>query len=219
MLEAMGVKFCDKEGNVLYGMCNGKLQDIYAIGTETFNKLISNIEFEVLTDVSNPLLGDKGATYVFSPQKGAKKEDLPILEANMCKYNEIVKKYFNNDFNKVPGTGAAGGVGFAFVAFMNAKLSLGIDVLLKSYHFDELVNKYDIVITGEGRLDEQSLNGKVISGIMSYNPKQLEFVVGSCALEDVVYTVHAIVPTVATLDDAINKPKESLTKLIKKDFN
>ena len=219
MLEAMGVKFCDKEGNVIYGMCNGKLKDIYAIGTETFNKLIGNIEFEVLTDVSNPLLGEKGATYVFSPQKGAKKEDLPILEANMCKYNEIVKNHFNNDFNKVPGTGAAGGVGFAFVAFMNAKLSLGIDVLLKSYHFDELVEKYDIVLTGEGRLDEQSLNGKVISGIMSYNPKQLEFVVGSCALEDVAYTVHAIVPTVATLDDAINKPKESLTKLIKKDFN
>ena len=219
MLEAMGVKFCDKEGNVIYGMCNNKLKDLYAIGTETFNKLIKDIEFEVLTDVSNPLLGEMGATYVFSPQKGAKKDDLPILEANMCKYNEIIKKHFKKSFNEVPGAGAAGGVGFAFVAFMNAKLSLGIDVLLKSYHFDDLVEKYDIVITGEGRLDEQSLNGKVISGIMSYKPKQLEFVVGSCALDNVDYKVHAIVPTVATLDDAINKPKESLIKLIKQDFN
>ena len=218
MLEAMGIKFCDKSGNVLYGMCNSKLKDVYTLGIDSFTKLINNIEFEVLTDVSNPLLGQLGATYVFSPQKGAKVDDLPILEANMNRFNEIVKNYFNIDFKDVPGAGAAGGVGYAFIAFMNASLKLGIDVLLKSYHFDELVDKYDLVITGEGRLDEQSLNGKVISGIMSYNPKSLEFVVGSCSLENIDYKVHAIVPDAATLDEALSKPKECLTRLIKKDF-
>ncbi len=219
MLEAMGVKFCNKNGNVIYGMCNDKLKDVYTLGLDSFKKLIKNIEFEVLTDVSNPLLGANGATYVFSLQKGAKENDLPILEENMSKFNNVVKKTFNVDGEVIPGAGAAGGVGYAFIAFMNAKLSLGIDVLLKSYHFDELVEKYDLVITGEGRLDEQSLNGKVISGIMSYNPKKLEFVVGSNLLENIEYKVHAIVPDAATLDEALSKPKESLTKLIKKDFN
>ena len=219
MLEAMGVKFCDKQGNVIYGMCNSKLKDVYTLGIDSFKKLIKNIEFEVLTDVSNPLLGKMGATYVFSPQKGASVSDLEVLETNMEKFNQIVTKIFNHDFNNTEGAGAAGGVGFAFIAFMNAKLSLGIDVLLKSYHFDELVTQYDLVITGEGKLDEQSLNGKVISGIMSYHPKQLEFVVGSCTLDNLEYKVHAIVPDAATLDEALSKPKESLTKLIKKDFS
>ena len=218
MLEAMGVKFCDKDGNLIFGMCNKKLSSIYTLGTESFKKLINGIEFEVLTDVSNPLLGELGATYVFSPQKGATKNDLIALEENMSIYSQIVKKYFDDDFSEIEGAGAAGGVGFAFIAFMNAKLSLGIDVLLKGYHFDELVEKYDLVITGEGKLDEQSLNGKVISGIMSYSPKNLEFVVGSCSLNDLPYKVHAIVPNSATLEEALSKPRESLSKLIKNDF-
>ena len=218
MLEAMGVKFCDKDGNLIFGMCNKKLSSIYTLGTGSFKKLINGIEFEVLTDVSNPLLGELGATYVFSPQKGATKSDLIALEENMSIYSQIVKKYFDDDFSEIEGAGAAGGVGFAFIAFMNAKLSLGIDVLLKGYHFDELVEKYDLVITGEGKLDEQSLNGKVISGIMSYSPKNLEFVVGSCSLNDLPYKVHAIVPNSATLEEALSKPKESLSKLIKNDF-
>ena len=218
MLEAMGVMFVDKNGNVIHDMANDKLNDIYGVTTDSFNKFIKGIEFEVLTDVSNPLLGETGATYVFSPQKGANDTDLPILESNMAKFSEVCKKHFQNDFAQVPGTGAAGGVGFAFVAFMNAKLSLGIDVLLSGYHFDELVKKYDLVITGEGRLDEQSLNGKVISGIMNYHPKRLEFVVGQSKLDNIEYPVHAIVPEVATIDEALSNPKECLKRLIKKNF-
>ena len=136
----------------------------------------------------------------------------------MLAFGEVCKKQFHQDFATIPGTGAAGGVGFAFIAFMNAKLALGIDVLLSQYHFDELVEKYDLVITGEGRLDEQSLNGKVISGIMGYHPKRLEFVVGQSKLTDIEYQVHAIVPTVATVDEALSNPKECLRKLIKNDF-
>ena len=218
MLEAMGVKFVNKNGDVIHDMANDKLKDVYAVATDSFNKFIKGIDFEVLTDVSNPLLGETGATYVFSPQKGASDTDLPILESNMTKFSEVCKKHFENDFAQVPGTGAAGGVGFAFVAFMNAKLSLGIDVLLSGYHFDELVEKYDLVITGEGRLDEQSLNGKVISGIMNYHPKKLEFVVGQSKLDNIEYPVHAIVPEVATVDEALSNPKECLKRLIKKSF-
>ena len=218
MLEAMGVMFVDKNGNVIHDMANDKLNDIYGVTTDSFNKFIKGIEFEVLTDVANPLLGETGATYVFSPQKGANDADLPILESNMAKFSEVCKKHFENDFAQVPGTGAAGGVGFAFVAFMNAKLSLGIDVLLSGYRFDELVEKYDLVITGEGKLDEQSLNGKVISGIMNYHPKRLEFVVGQSKLDNIEYPVHAIVPEVATIDEALSNPKECLKRLIKKSF-
>ena len=135
----------------------------------------------------------------------------------MKHFSEVVSSYFNNDqLHLIEGTGAAGGVGYALVSFVNAKLKLGIDVLLKNYHFDEILKNYDIVITGEGRLDSQSLNGKVISGIMGYNPKKLEFVVGQNALEENIgYVVHAIVPTVATTEEALSNPKESLEKLIK----
>ena len=135
----------------------------------------------------------------------------------MKHFSEVVSSYFNNDqLHLVPGAGAAGGVGYALLSFANAKLKLGIDVLLKNYHFDEIISKYDLVITGEGRLDSQSLNGKVISGIMGYKPKKLEFVVGQNALEENIgYVVHAIVPTVATTEEALSNPKESLAKLIK----
>ena len=217
MLEAMGVKFYDANNNLIINLCNNELKNIYRFELEEFNNLIKGIEFEVLTDVSNPLLGNTGATYVFSPQKGAKEEDLIILENNMKHYNKVVEEYFKkNDLHLVPGAGAAGGVGYALVSFMKAKLKLGIDVLLKNYHFDEIVKNYDLVITGEGRLDNQSLNGKVISGIMSYNPKRLEFVVGQNSLDDNLgYVIHSIVPTVATTEEALSNPKECLEKLIK----
>ena len=217
MLEAMGVKFIDKNNEEIHNLCNEKLKDVEKVELNDFNELIKSIQFEVLTDVSNPLLGPTGATYVFSPQKGAKVEELELLENNMKHFSEVVSSYFNNDqLHLIEGTGAAGGVGYALVSFMNAKLKLGIDVLLKNYHFDEIIKNYDIVITGEGRLDSQSLNGKVISGIMGYNPKKLEFVVGQNALEENIgYVVHSIVPTVATTEEALNNPKESLEKLIK----
>ena len=213
------VRIIDKNNEEIHNLCNEKLKDVEKVELNEFNELIKSIQFEVLTDVSNPLLGPTGATYVFSPQKGAKVEELELLENNMKHFSQVVSSYFNNDqLHLIEGTGAAGGVGYALVSFMNAKLKLGIDVLLKNYHFDEILKNYDIVITGEGRLDSQSLNGKVISGIMSYSPKELEFVVGSCSLNDLPYKVHAIVPNSATLEEALSKPKESLSKLIKKKY-
>jgi glycerate kinase len=123
MLEAMGVKFIDKNNEEIHNLCNEKLKDVEKVELNEFNELIASIQFEVLTDVSNPLLGPTGATYVFSPQKGAKVEELELLESNMKHFSEVVSSYFNNDqLHLIEGTGAAGGVGYALVSFMNAKL-------------------------------------------------------------------------------------------------
>jgi glycerate kinase len=218
MLQALGYQFTGAAGELLpVPVCGGDLERVVGI-KEPKEKQWGNVE--VICDVTNPLLGPNGATAVYAPQKGADSDALIKLEAGKRSFTGVAERCLGvaAESKEQPGAGAAGGVGFAFVAFMNAKLSLGIDVLLSGYHFDELVEKYDLVITGEGRLDEQSLNGKVISGIMNYHPKKLEFVVGQSKLDNIEYPVHAIVPEVATIDEALSNPKECLKRLIKKSF-
>ncbi len=218
MLEAMGVKFFGKEG-VIEQMCAEKLALVESFDTTELDKLIKDIKFSVLTDVKNPLLGKDGATYVYARQKGGNDETLPVLEENMKKYGLVASRHFGKDMTNAEGAGAAGGVGYGMLAFANASLSSGIDFVLSENGFDKEVKNYDLVITGEGRLDSQSLCGKVISGIIERNPKKLALVVGSNALDDCQYPVFPIVPLVATLEESMSDPKASLARLIKEKFN
>ena len=120
------------------------------------------ISFEVMCDVTNPLLGEKGAAHVYARQKGANDEAIEILEngaINVCKIMNVPDITFN-------GAGAAGGVGFGTKAFLNAHLQRGIDVMMQLTHFDEQIAWADIILTGEGRLDSQTAHGKLIKGII-----------------------------------------------------
>lgn len=217
MLEALGVKFYDKNHQLITKLNNAKLATIDSINLDEFTNLIKNIEFVTLTDVTNPLLGKIGASYVFGAQKGASDTDIVKMEENMQHYANVCEKTLGKSFSSKEGTGAAGGVGFAMAAFLSSSIKSGIKTLLEELKFSEYVKKYDTIITGEGCLDSQSLSGKVISGILEYNPKNVAFVVGGSKLGSMVegHKVYSVVPTVATLEQSLADPEKYLRMLIK----
>ena len=127
---------------------------------------LDNVCFTIATDVKNPLCGENGAAYVFAPQKGATQEQVLALDARAKRFAEASAKHMGRDCQNVPGAGAAGGLGYAFQQYMNAECRSGIDLLLETIHFDDLLQDADLVITGEGSADRQTLMGKLPFGIL-----------------------------------------------------
>lgn len=162
-LSALGFRFLDENGNAVKGtgeeLCKIKSID----GSHALD--FSNIQITLLCDVSNPLLGEKGATYTYGRQKGATDSDLQFLERGMENFARVAEEYCGKSLN-VAGGGAAGGIGGALYAFLRAEIRSGIQTVLDLCNFDEALQDADLVITGEGRVDFQSANGKVIDGIL-----------------------------------------------------
>ena len=157
MLEALGMKFYNGNEELITQINNTDVGTVDYVDDNEFKNIIRDIEFVVLSDVTNPLLGEDGATYVFSPQKGAKKEDLSFLEDNIKNFAILNKTNINSR-----GAGAAGGVVYALLTYLNAKLYSGIDYILDLIDYEKLIEKYDVIVTGEGKIDNQSLSGKVV---------------------------------------------------------
>ncbi len=124
------------------------------------------VRFTIATDVTNPLCGENGAAYVFAPQKGATQEVVQLLDARAKRFAEVSARHFGYDCQNEPGAGAAGGLGYAFLQYMNAERRSGIDLLLDTIGFDRLMEDASLVITGEGASDRQTLMGKVPYGIL-----------------------------------------------------
>ena len=218
MLEALGVKFYDKNNNSIFHINNEKLSQINSIDYEELKKLISDVKVIVLSDVTNPLLGDKGATYIFSSQKGAKKEDLKLLESNISS----VAKYNKEQINTA-GAGAAGGVGYALLTYLNAKMYSGIDYILDLIDYDNLIEKYDVIITGEGKIDNQSLGGKVVFRVSSRSKnKKVILVCGINELKNIdcktynVSEIYSVVGPDISMEDSLNDPDYYYRKMIEK---
>ena len=127
---------------------------------------LDNVRFTIATDVTNPLCGEQGAAHVFAPQKGASSEMVLALDARTKRFAEASAKHQGRDCQNMPGAGAAGGLGYAFLQYMNADCCSGIDLLLDTIHFDDLLQNADLVITGEGSADRQTLMGKLSFGIL-----------------------------------------------------
>ena len=127
---------------------------------------LDNVRFTIATDVTNPLCGENGAAYVFAPQKGATPEMVEALDARAKRFAEASAKHLGCDCQNMPGAGAAGGLGYAFLQYMNAECRSGIDLLLDTIHFDDLLQDANLVITGEGAADRQTLMGKLPYGIL-----------------------------------------------------
>ena len=126
----------------------------------------NDVRFTIATDVTNPLCGENGAAYVFSPQKGATHEQVLALDARAKRFAEASAKHLGRDCQNMPGAGAAGGLGYAFLQYMNADCRSGIELLLDTIRFDDLLQDADLVITGEGSADRQTLMGKLPFGIL-----------------------------------------------------
>lgn len=133
---------------------------------------LDDVRFTIATDVTNPLCGENGAAYVFAPQKGATHEQVLAFDARAKRFAEVSAKHMGRDCQNMPGAGAAGGLGYAFLQYMNAECRSGIDLLLDTIHFDDLLQNADLVITGEGSADRQTLMGKLPYGILQRARKQ-----------------------------------------------
>ena len=173
---ALGVKFLDEAKHEF--LPTGKtLKDIKYIDISNINKKLSKVNLYCLCDVTNPLYGPKGASYVFAKQKGAKDEELEELDENLKYYHSLCVKELgvNPNADKVNGTGAAGGICYSLYALLGAKILSGIKTILKLNNIEEKIKNCDFVITGEGKLDSQSFDGKVISEVSNlankYNKK------------------------------------------------
>lgn len=164
MAKALGVKFLDKDGEVIEEG-GGSLHKLAKIDLSKLDARLKSIEFIVACDVNNPLCGETGASAVYAMQKGATVEMIHELDNNLSHYADIIKRDTGIDVKEVPGAGAAGGLGAALIAFCGAKLLKGVDIVLDTVNIDERMKNVDIVITGEGRIDAQTANGKVPVGI------------------------------------------------------
>ena len=161
---ALGVRFLDKKGRELEG-CGADLEKVAHIDTAGLMPETAHAGFTVMCDVKNPLCGPEGATNVYGRQKGADDAALQRLEAGMENYRDVIIREYGINPDKIPGAGAAGGLGAALKVFLNAKMQSGITTVLDLAGFDEIIKDADLIITGEGRLDAQSLNGKVVQGV------------------------------------------------------
>ena len=164
MLQALGFEFHDKNGDSII-LGGGQLAKIHHIEMKNKLKELDECTFKIACDVINPLLGENGATYVYGPQKGATSEMLEALEKGMTNFSNRVKEELGIDVEKVQGTGAAGGLGYGFLAFLNSHLESGIEIILKEIKFEKAIINADYVITGEGKLDLQTAMGKGPIGV------------------------------------------------------
>lgn len=170
MAAALGVKFKDEQDQEFIPT-GGTLSQIYKIDMNNIYSKIKDIEFISMCDVDNPLCGKLGASAVFAPQKGADEDMVKSLDEGLAHLAKIIKRDLHIEVKDIKGAGAAGGLGAGSIAFLQSKLTKGIDVILDTIKFDELVSKADIVFTGEGKFDSQSLHGKVVMGVANRSQK------------------------------------------------
>lgn len=164
MLKALGFTFLDENGNDV-GEGAQALSKIETISTENADPLLADCQFRVVCDVTNPLCGPNGATYIYGPQKGVTKDLLLPIDQSMAHYAKITAQATGTQYLETSGAGAAGGLGFAFLSYLKAALIPGIDLILEAIHLEEELSDADVVVTGEGRLDHQTAMGKAPVGV------------------------------------------------------
>ena len=164
MLQALGYEFLNQEGNPV-GEGAKVLSEIQTIEKKKDAISLEHCQIEVACDVNNPLCGENGATYVFGPQKGVKMEERETIDRAMSHFADVTETFLGVDQREIKGAGAAGGLGFALVAYLQATLRSGIDFVLEAVNLEEVLQGADLVVTGEGRLDHQTAMGKAPIGV------------------------------------------------------
>ncbi|HEX3020829.1 MAG TPA: glycerate kinase, partial [Lachnospiraceae bacterium] len=167
---ALGVRFIDTFGNCFIPT-GGTLKDIAHIDTNNLLQAIKDIEIITMCDIDNPLYGENGAAYIFGPQKGATPDMVKELDEGLRHLDQIIQEDLHLTLGELKGAGAAGGMGCGMVAFFGATLQMGIETILDTVKFDELLQDTDYVLSGEGKIDTQSLRGKVVLGIAKRTKK------------------------------------------------
>ncbi|WP_025161854.1 glycerate kinase [Paraclostridium bifermentans] len=213
MLQALGFEFYDENDN-LVGLGGKVLNQIKRIKSDNKLKELDECNFKIACDVNNPLYGENGAAYIYGPQKGATEEIVKELDKGLKNFAEVVNKDLGKDIAHIEGAGAAGGLGFGFLGFLNSKLESGIKIILDEIKLEEVVKDADIVITGEGRLDNQTAMGKAPIGVAKLTKKHGAKVIAiaGCTTPDAVKcneegidAYFSIVNKAMTIDEAMKK--------------
>lgn len=164
VLAALGYRFKDADGQILPPV-GGSLQKVSVIETDAVHPALSETEFIVACDVTAPLYGPEGAAYVFAPQKGADLQMVEQLDEGLRHFSQVAAEVCDVDSSSLQGSGAAGGLGYAFRQFLDARLERGVDMVLDAIGFDQIISGADLIITGEGKVDSQTLTGKTPFGV------------------------------------------------------
>ena len=164
MLKALGYSFLDEQG-LDVGEGAQALGKVASIDAKNRHPLLDNCQFRIACDVTNPLCGENGATYIYGPQKGVTKAQKESLDQDMAHFADVTETTLNCAFKNYPGAGAAGGLGFAFLSYLHASLSPGVELILDAINLSDALNGADIVVTGEGQLDRQTAMGKAPVGV------------------------------------------------------
>ena len=228
MLQALGFDLLDEGGAPIAQGARG-LEKLHTVSARNANPLLCTCEFRIACDVTNPLCGTLGCSAVYGPQKGATKENIAQMDAWLSRYAQLAKGVNPAADPHLPGAGAAGGMGFAFSAFLGGKLQSGISLVLDAIHAEDHIKAADIVLTGEGRLDGQSAMGKAPVGVASLAKKHGKRVLAfaGCVTEEAekcnaagIDAFFPILRGVVTLDEAmhIENAKRNLAATVEQAF-
>lgn len=165
MLSALGYRFFDTSGRELVASAEA-MSAVAAIDSSGADSRLSTTDIIVASDVDNPLCGERGASLIYAPQKGANENMALQLDKSLMHYADVVERHVGASYRDMAGAGAAGGLGFALVALLGAHLKPGVDIVLDALSFDTMLNGCDLVVTGEGRIDKQTLMGKAPAGVL-----------------------------------------------------
>ncbi|VFZ30101.1 glycerate 2-kinase [Klebsiella variicola] len=210
MMQALGARLCDAEGQEI-GHGGGSLSRLSRIDLSAIDPRLRDRMIHVACDVTNPLVGERGASRIFGPQKGATEAMIVELDRNLAHFADVIKASLQVDVKPIPGAGAAGGMGAALMAFLNAELRSGIEIVTEALKLEEQIHDSSLVVTGEGRIDSQSIHGKVPVGIARVAKKYRKPVIGIAgSLTHDVGVVHhhgidavfSVLTTVSTLEEA-----------------
>lgn len=221
MAQALGARFYDKHGNIL-GQGGKYLADVASVDITNIDKRLKKVKIITGCDVKNRLYGPEGAAYVFAPQKGATPEMVEFLDRGLRNYAEVIKRDLGIDIANVPGSGAAGGLGGGLIAFANSVMKPGIEIVIESCDFNNVVKDASLLITGEGKTDSQTAYGKVPVGLAAvaqkYNVPVVCISGGLGEGYEAIYK-HGIdaafsnVPDAMTLEEAMARSGEFLIRM------
>jgi glycerate kinase len=224
--QALGAKLLDREENEL-SPGGASLANLAKIDITNLDARLKIVPITVICDVDNPLCGPRGASVVYGPQKGATSEMVNYLDQCLANYAQKIREQLGVDIQNIPGTGAAGGLGGGLLAFTKAELKSGTEAILDTINFDQIISNYDLVITGEGRIDGQSAFGKVPKGVgirAQKHGKPVVAIVGSIGEgAEIMYEfgLQAIVPIVnrtMTLEEAMDDSYNLLAQATERTF-
>ena len=209
-------------GNVATHLFHAFYKAENIVVNQWFNRNLKSIDFKVACDVTNPMHGEQGAAYVYGPQKGASPDEIKALDEGLKNISKLFKKQFDRDVQNIKGAGAAGGMGAGTSVFLNAELKSGNDLVKNLVAFDEKIKGADWIITGEGKLDSQTLSGKTIDGVITSAKKQnipVAALCGSISLSKteadalgLSYT-DAVMEKAKSLDDAMQNGYDYVKKM------